>query len=380
MGKNPQKSYLVKYEGLLYNMPESHNFKFIGHEFTTYIVKEEIAKGTIKENDLIRSNYEFMSCCNCYQDGHTSYVTIKNMEPIILNDVGDSREELNQVVMDMVQKKLYEVEEFLLFVSNVHIFIVNAKVSVESEDKKEKYELGVYRNHPMKKWEWEASLEGINLERRFGFNIDKERFDEFRQKQNVIKYNRAFEYYIKSFYEYDYSVGFCLLCSALDAITGNSSGNDTKKRLAKYSCVLLCMPMQMIEIRKKMRHFYKLRSEFMHGRGNRIKKQNEIELREFVRRFLIAYYLFWMELDIKNEQQMLQKLDEIYGNPKLYIEKVPASYNFMKLGELHEKTDRGIFGMDTNLKEQLVQAINVEAVLAKSPEEDEKMMQNGLEY
>lgn len=116
----------------------------------------------------------------------------------------------------------------------------------------------------------------------------------------------------------------------------------------------------------------------MHGRGNRIKKQNEIELREFVRRFLIAYYLFWMELDIKNEQQMLQKLDEIYGNPKLYIEKVPASYNFMKLGELHEKTDRGIFGMDTNLKEQLVQAINVEAVLAKSPEEDEKMMQNGL--
>lgn len=158
-----------------------------------------------------------------------------------------------------------------------------------------------------------------------------------------VYYNRAFEYYIKSFYEYDYSVGFCLLCSALDAITENSSGNDTKKRLAKYSCVLLCMPMQMIEIRKKMRHFYKLRSEFMHGRGNRIKKQNEI-----------------------------------YGNPKLYIEKVPASYNFMKLGELHEKTDRGIFDMDTKLKEQLVQAINVEAVLAKSPEEDEKMMQNGL--
>ena len=70
--------------------------------------------------------------------------------------------------------------------------------------------------------------------------------------------------------------------------------------------------------------------------------QDEIELREYVRKFLLAYFLFWQEMKIKNEPQMLQKLDEILEDHSLYIKYAPAAYEFVRLTEEHEKQPGGI--------------------------------------
>ena len=70
--------------------------------------------------------------------------------------------------------------------------------------------------------------------------------------------------------------------------------------------------------------------------------QDEIELREYVRKFLLAHFLFWKEMKIKNEPQMLQKLDEILEDHSLYIKYAPAAYEFVRLTEEHEKQPGGI--------------------------------------
>lgn len=201
---------------------------------------------------------------------------------------------------------------------------------------------GFMNNRPMpfRKWTWIA--ENINLERRLHFHLDKANFDKFRLHKSRTRYNRAFDYYIRSFYEFDHSSAFCILCSALDAITGCSNSNKTKERLAKYSSVLFCTPLEMEQLKSKMQRLYKLQSDFTHGKGNKITVQDEIELREYVRKFLLAYFLFWQEMKIKNEPQMLQKLDEILEDYSLYIKYAPTAYEFVRLTEEHEKQPGGI--------------------------------------
>lgn len=168
--------------------------------------------------------------------------------------------------------------------------------------------------------------------------------------KNHEQYRRAFDYYIQSFYEFDHSISFCILCTAIDAITGKSNANQTKERLAKYSSVLFCNPLEINDIKEQMKHFYKLRSDFIHGKINQIEVKDEICLREYVRLFLLSYFHFWLEMDIKNEQQMLQKLDDIYNDHSLYIKYAPASYSFISLLREHESQSEGILNMSLQQK------------------------------
>lgn len=96
------------------------------------------------------------------------------------------------------------------------------------------------------------------------------------------------------------------------------------------------MPLEKEQLKEKMKKLYNRRSKFTHGKGSTITKQDEIELREYVRKFLLAYFFFWQDMNIKNEAQMLQKLDEIYADHRLYVKYVPASYEFIRLSEEHE--------------------------------------------
>lgn len=335
--------YFVDYEALVYNMPECGNFEFLDHKFVIHPITIEDQNHIIPDNDLIKANFLFMGCCLTYSDGHTSYITAQNKVPLeIAVDVA-SDDEIHNKAEEIVRLQIETMEQHLILTTNLHIFFPVVKIKVKSEDGQKKLLCGFMNNRPMRIKEWRWTSENINIERRLHFHLDKPTFDKFRLHKNRTRYNRAFEYYIRSFYEFDHSSSFCILCSALDAITGHSNSNETKERLAKYSSVLFCTPLEIERQKSRMRHLYKLRSDFTHGKGSKITVQDEVELREFVRKFLLAYFLFWKEMNIKNEPQMLQKLDEILEDHSLYIKYVPAAYEFLRLSEEHEIQPDGIF-------------------------------------
>lgn len=334
--------YLIDYEALAYNMPECGNFEFLDHKFIANPISTEEKKSLVAGDDILKANFAFLNCCLTYDDGHTSYVTAQNNSSLTIECNDISNDELHDKAEEMVRKQVEAMEEHLIFTTNLHIFFPVIKFSICSEEGDKKLFCGYRNNRPMLYGEWTWIKEKINLERRLQLHIDKASFDKFRLHKSCLRYNRAFDYYIRSFYEFDHSSAFCILCSALDAITGCSRSNQTKERLAKYSSVLFCMPLEKEQLKEKMKKLYNLRSKFTHGKGSMITKQDEIELREYVRKFLLAYFFFWQEMNIKNEPQMLQKLDEIYEDHSLYVKYAPASYEFVRLSEEHEKQSGGI--------------------------------------
>ena len=358
--------YLIDYEALVYNMPECTDFVFLDHEFIAHPVTAGDEEKIIPDNDILKANFAFQSCCLTYINGHTSYITVRNKSLLEIACDNISDDELHGKAQDIVKKQVEALEQHLIFITNLHIFFPVVKINIRSENGEKTLLCGFVNNRPMPfgKWTWVA--EGINLEYRLHFHIDKANFDNFRHDKNRTRYNRAFEYYIRSFYEFDHSSAFCILCSAIDAITGNSNSNRTKDRLAKYSSVLFCTPLEMEQLKSKMQQLYKLRSDFTHGKGSKITVHDEIELREYVRKFLLAYFLFCQEMEIKNEPQMLQKLDEIFEDHSLYIKYAPASYVFVRLSEEHEKQPGGIIQKTMPEKYVLTVAQMIEALIKSS--------------
>lgn len=346
--------YYINYEALMYNFPECGNFEFLGHKFVSNLVTPEIEKCIIPNDEVLLANFGLQCCCLPYSDGNLYYTTAKNIAPIeLVSDVTTS-EDLSKEAEKLVKSKVTALEEHLILTTNVHIFVPIVKITVTRESDSKTFLYGLMNNRPMpyKKWCWLE--EGIDLFCRLHFHLDKNAFDKFRFHKSHTRYQKAFDYYIRSFHEFDHASAFCLLCSSLDAITGSNEAKETKKRLSKYSSILFCKPKEIEDLKSKMEHFYKIRSTFTHGKRNDITVRDEIELREYVRKFLIVYFLFWQEMNIKNEPQMLQKLDDIDKDHGLYIKYAPASYGFVALSDEHEKQPSGIVHLSMEEKKKIL--------------------------
>ena len=359
--------YMINYEALVYNMPECGDFEILGHIFIPHPVTPEIEKIIMPDNDILKGNHALLSCCQQYADGHFSFLTVKNKTPVELYCDNISDDDFREEVMEVVRARVDSAEQHLIFITNLHIFFPVVRINICSEDGIKKRPYGYMNNRPMPFRKWTYIAENIDIGRRLNFFIRKDIFDKFRLHKNHTRYNRAFDYYIRSFQEMDHSSAFCILCSALDAITGCNDAKYTKDRLAKYSSILFCTPLEMQQSKEKMCHFYKIRSTFVHGKGSQITVQDEVELREYVRKFLIAYFLFWGEMGIKNEAQMLQKLDQIYADPSLYVRYAPAAYSFISIYAEHEKRTDGVISMTMPQKYLLLVSKMLEAIVAKPP-------------
>ena len=333
--------YRIEYEALVYNFPVSDNFQYMDHTFHINELPKQLQESIVPENNPLFANFSFLTCLFTVENGKTQYVSVCNDKPLI-KEIKDPKDSKNQdMVTQMVLEMLLSVERSLILTTNAHIFFPAIQIFVYSMNDELVLKCGHHRYLPLKcgKWDNESS---IDIGRRLNFHIDKTFFEKFINHKSHAKYKRALEYYYRSFYEMDLSSSFCILCSAIDAITGNSKSGLTKERLAKYSSILFCQPLLMEENKNKMKQFYKLRSDFVHGKGSNISSLDEFALREFVRKFLLAYCMFWLSLDSKHDFELLQKLDEIYEDHSLYVKIAPAAYVFVTALEEHEKSAQGI--------------------------------------
>lgn len=358
--------YFINYEALVYNMPEIDDYEFWDHKFiVNYLTKTE-DELIIPDNDPLKANYSFIKCCIRQSDGCLAYITAKNKTPLIVNTDSLSEDSLSEVLIDQVENRVEALEQHLLLITGLHFFFPAIKINGHSEDGTNNLSCAFKKDRPMPLGRWSWINEGINLERRLQFGLNNSLFDEFRLHKNHQRYNRAYNYYINSFYELNHSVAFCLLISAIDAITGSCDNEQTKERLAKYSSALFCTPLEIKKNKAEMRRLYKLRSEYVHGKENKITPQDELQLRGYVRKFLLAYYLFWKDMNIKNEPEMLQKLDEILVDPSLYVIMAPAAYSFIRSMTENEQNPNSIIEMSMRGKVSFITKILTES-LSQAP-------------
>lgn len=203
--------YFVDYEALVYNMPECNGFEFLDHQFIAHPVTAEDEKLIVPNNDMLKANFSFQACCLTYSDDHSSYITAQNKTPLEIACDNTSDDELRDKASEMVRKQIEAMEQHLILTTNLHIFFPVVKINIRSEDGQKSLPCGFMNNRPMpfRKWTWIA--ENINLECRLHFHLDKASFDKFRLHKSRTRYNRAFDYYIRSFYEFDHSSAFCIL-------------------------------------------------------------------------------------------------------------------------------------------------------------------------
>lgn len=355
------EKYSIEYEALVYNMPVCDEFSFFNHTFHINIVTDDMADFIFNKNNALMANYLFSCCCINDEKGNTVYISLTN-DITIEEMLDDIKSNLTQdIIFKKVSASIQNFEQYMLFITNAHIFVPVVNIKVYSEEKKKVFESVhiLYRPITYRKWLEHGKL---NLNKRFSMGINKEMFDKFLADKKHIRYKRAFDYYIKSFYEYDHSVAFCLLCSALDSITGKSKANLTKDRLAKYSSVLLCEPLNIEKNKQRLRELYKLRSAFTHGKGSNISPEDEFELREYVRKLLLAYFTLLIESKCKYEYELLQILDKIHDDPSQYIVLARLTYTFVSVINEHEQREEGIFNMSDLSKAKMLLSKYFEAV------------------
>lgn len=325
--------YQINYEAVVYNIPVCKGLEICQHIFSAEPVTTTDIKERAFDYDIFKINPIFLSCCIQDENGHIKYVVAKNIKPIKWECVNAVEDEIYENTKKIVIEKIKDMEHYLIFKTNLHIFFPIVKIYINTEQGKPLKPISYIDPCPIIKnkdrWRWYT--EKINIGYRLRFNLDEKMFNNFLFDKKHARFNRSFNYYLHAFRESDYETAFCFLCTAIDAITGCSKSGQTTERFAKYSSVLFCRPLQINDMKTKMRSLYAKRSTFIHGKRNDITINDELELREIVRKFLLNYYLFWMEMDIKNEEQMLQKLDEIYSMPKLYMKYVPAEYSFIRV-------------------------------------------------
>lgn len=225
------EKFFVDYEALVYNMPACKGFEFLDHVFVVNNVTTEIEKIIKPDKEPLTMNFAFLNCVVNDEKGNNVFITVKNKITLEVLSDAESDEKLHKQIVDIVRRKMEAVEQHLIFITNLHIFFPTVQISVCSENETKKQSYGYTNNRPMLFRKWTGIAEGIDIGRRLEMNINKDVFDTFRQDKKHKRYNRAFEYYIRSFYEFNHSSAFCMLCASIDAITGNNVVGLTKKDL-----------------------------------------------------------------------------------------------------------------------------------------------------
>lgn len=344
--------YRIQYDSLVYNFPIAEQYQLLGHTFRVHQLSSEEGEQLVPAEKPLMLNYAFISCCYPGEGDVSKYVSLSNDSALVM-DLEDPKSAASMgKVMDEVERIVSRIERYMLFMTNMHIFFPVVSIVVFDKDGNKAASCVQCADKPTAFRKWKLEYEKISLSKRTGMHLHYELFEEFLRQRK--RYARAYDYYIQSFFETNRASSFCMLCAALDAITGKRNSGMTKKRLAKYSSVLFCNPLYAGMEEEKMREHYKLRSKFVHGKGNSITEEDEFSLREYVRKFLLTYYLFWQELNVEKEDELIAYLDRIYDNHSLYWELVPASYSAMAFLEEHEKREAGVFGLSMQEKHRIL--------------------------
>lgn len=210
-------------------------------------------------------------------------------------------------------QKIFDLEQKLRLRFNIPILFPITLLEIHDENKKL---LSVCQTNA--RWSsWNRADYPIGYQESF----NNSRFDfDLNSMRNIkdFHFKRAIEFYNESFESDNIAVRFILIFSSLEAIF-NLDGKKITEKLSKYSAKLLSEDnlSEYDKISEDMTNLYGKRCNYVHGtKLNCITVNDEILLRRYARKIIIAYWLL-MNNSKMTARQILEYLD---SNQKLDIQ------------------------------------------------------------
>lgn len=157
----------------------------------------------------------------------------------------------------------------------------------------------------------------LKNQQRFNKWIDQKSITEAQSK--FLRFNRALKFYYSAMSINESSTAFILLMSSLEALFNIKSGKKCPEcHMDKYEItntvstyVGKILNDKDSIIKDKIRKMYSIRSNYIHGlKDIDITYENEIELREYVRKVLLVYWFIIIRNPrIKNDKEIIELID-----------------------------------------------------------------------
>lgn len=177
------------------------------------------------------------------------------------------------------------------------------------------------------------------LEQRLHHYIDDSTIINLEEKN--VRYKRALNFYLNSFESHDIGIRFTLLFSALESLF-NITGDEVTKEVSNYSSnILFLNSKEKNKSKWKISTYYDIRSRYIHGNdGYQLSKEEENELRDYVREILLIYWNISMVYNIYDPHDIKNlinntKRDNLDIQVQLFIKYMRTPYS--KYSELYSQ-------------------------------------------
>lgn len=157
----------------------------------------------------------------------------------------------------------------------------------------------------------------IENQKRLNKWVDPNSITEAQNK--FLRFNRALKFYYSAMSTNEEATAFILLMSSLESLFNIKSGKkcpechidryDVTKTVSEYVGKILNDKDDIIV--EKIRNLYILRSNYIHGlKDTDIIYENEIELREYVRKVLLIYwFIIIRNPNLKSDEEIIKLID-----------------------------------------------------------------------
>lgn len=344
------KTFKVKFNILLYGFPPLINEYIVDNfKLKKQKIKENVLVPKFKSKKFDTSSYISYCAFQLVEDNNFYYnyfESVKKTEIYIPNELNLKKDIYNYILTKSIALEIINnLEKKLRLQFNLRIVFPNVKIYVYDNMNKLFGHIINNRTLPVG-----ISLEDINL-KDFELNshqhISLESFSKL-EKQNA-RFKRAMNYYYSSFDSEDISIRFILLFSSLEALLIRSKISIWMNLASRVSKILRYIDnYEEQKIFERIKYLYDIRSKYIHGsKKGIISKEDEEELRDYVRSTLIIYWGYSINNNLSSNQiitniandikfdfrtRMLAKYLKVTDYKKAYFEMCIEIANGIKKG------------------------------------------------
>lgn len=349
----------LEYEILVSGIyPFKGHFEKNGFKIVEKVINDQIVKHLSRESVIYLSPFIGM-CCYSNNDNDTVYLTFQKEEEIQI-DYGEKKEYdvefTNSYIEDLnLFEKVNMLEKTLVLEVNNDIKFPIKMVKVYNLDGELVTILGDFMklNVPcLLSEDQEKVFEVMKRQNnRLNSGISYEKVAELAQNNKFFK--NALSMYHASFSVSDHNVGFTLLVISLESLLGLSTYSKPERceccnqiKFAITSTISQNVSTILMDqdgvIENRMKKLYRVRSKFVHE-GIEIKKQEEQEMQEYVRKVLLMYWFVSMHQTTYNHKDIIKEIQSAEYKENLMYQSFLTKLDNTSFDEKRTKMLKDIF-------------------------------------
>ncbi len=293
------RRFKIKCKILVYGFPAIKNVYIVdNYELKCISINEQKIKQRVRKDSFDTSMY-ISFCSFCLAEDGKSYVNyFENIDYIVI-DVPDNKvnkEEIRKYIFQEtnLNNQIAMLKLKLRLVLNIRILFPIIEINICDENNTIFDKMIQYREIPITHDIYNINRKLVEHNSHFELGINS--------LENLARCNekfcRALDYFDSSFDSNSIPTRYLLLFSSMEALLG--SRNSAKKNLVtstlanRMSKILKYTTNKNVtKLYNRIITLYKIRSEYIHGSAKyKITQQNENELRQYVRKVLIIYWIY----------------------------------------------------------------------------------------